>query len=330
MKLIFILVLAVIVLIAVSIAQVYRYIPLVEVKRRARQGDKLSKRLYKVAMFEFSSQFILWLIASVASAGFFVLVTRRSPAWVALTCCLILIWIAYIWIPRSAINIVSTYLAQLFASPLAWVVQRAHPTVQFVKRKISRPKANHTGLYENKDLVDLLVRQEKQADNRIEKIEIDIIKHVMSFNKSKVIDVMTPRRKVMSIESNETLTPVILDELHNSGHRYFPVFQDKPANIVGLLSFEEVANTKSTPRVFSVMNSSPYYVNEEQYLSDLLQLITKANYNLFIVINDKADFSGIVTSKDILGKLVGDEVLSGLKKPDPDEELIVNDFADLQ
>src|ERR1700728_3343448 len=99
-------VLALVVLVTISIAQAYRALPLIELKRRARQGDGSSKALYRVAAYEFSSQFLLWLIASLSSAGFFVLVTRNSPVWLALISSVILIWVAYIWIPRSSINVI--------------------------------------------------------------------------------------------------------------------------------------------------------------------------------------------------------------------------------
>ena len=295
--------LALIVIVLISVAKVYRSIPIIELKRRARAGHEPAKSLYKVASYQTSSQFLLILLATIFSALFFVLVSIKSPVWVAITSCLVLIWLAYIWIPRSPINIISEYLAQKIAIPLAWILQYLHPLF-----KKSNKKPQHTGLYERSDIVALLTKQQKQEDNRIEDFEIDLLKHVLNFSEYKVLDLMTPKRKVHSIPEDETLGPVVLSELHRSGHTYFPIFKSKTDNIIGILGIKGLSVSKNPVNAGEVMDSNIYYVHEEQYLGEALQLVIKTSQELLIVINSHQQYVGIITAREILKLLVGESI----------------------
>jgi CBS domain containing-hemolysin-like protein len=306
MYVILILVVAIVVVILISIAKVYRTIPLIELKRRARAGQEPAKSLYKVASYRYSSQFLLLSLATIASAVLFVILDRRSPSWVAFIANLALIWLAYIWIPRSSINIVSQYMAQILARPIGWVLQYIHPPLNYLHKMKSKPA--HTGLYERADILRLLSAQQKQSDNRIEDFEIDLLKHVVDFGHKRVLNVMTPKRRVHAISVRETLGPIVLSELHKSNHRYFPVYEGKPSNIVGTLGIVSLAGIKMTVGVDEVMNQAIYYVHEEQTLGEVLQIMIRTSQELFIVINSLEEYSGIITAKDILRNLVGEVI----------------------
>lgn len=316
--------LAIVAILLFSVAKVYRSVPLFELKRRARAGNKVAKSLYKVASYQYSSQFVLLLLATVVSAVFFVLISRRSPLWVALIASLVLIWFAYIWVPRSSIDIFSQYLAQICAKPLAWLLQYVHGPFNSVHKRFTKPP--HTGLYEMSDLVRLLAAQQKQNDNRIDKFQIDLLKRVIDFGDIKVFDLMTPKRKVQSISGKEILGPVVLSELHKSGHSHFPVYEGKASNIVGILNIFGLPNSKLTVTVYELMSPSLNYINEEQQASEVLQAIAKTAQDVFIVINSDQDYVGIITARDILKTLVGDFIVGGFDQYD-NREMVANRFA---
>jgi len=319
-----IIVLAVLVILFISIAKVYRSIPLIELKRRARDGQKLAKALYKVASYKYSSQFLLLLMATVASAVFFVLMDKKSPVWVAITADLALIWLAYIWIPRSSINIVSQYFAQILARPLGWALQYIHPI--FTRFHQAGKRSPHTGLYERADIVKLLTVQQKQVDNRIEDFEIDLLKHVVDFGHLRVIDVMTPKRKVHAISGKEVLGPIVLSELHKTEHRYFPVYDEKRSDVIGILSLFGLSNSKLTMTAEEAMSQSIYFVHEEQFLNEVLQVVLRSGQELFIVVNNQGDYTGILTARAILKNLVGEVVTEEFDQYD-NRELVAKRFS---
>lgn len=306
MYIVLILILAVLVMIFISIATVYKSISLVELKRRARNGQHLAKSLYRVASYKYSSQFLLLLLATISATAFFYFVSEKSPVWVALTADFALVWLAYVWIPRGPVNTVSQYLAQILSRPLGWALEYLHPLFKHVHKKTSRMP--HTGLYELSDIVRLLTVQQKQKDNRIDEFEINLLKHVLNFSHYQVVDIMTPKRKVHSISIKDILGPIVLSELHKTGHTHFPVFEGKATNVVGILSIAGYAHTKQSLGVEEVMSQSIYYVHEEQYLSEILQVIIKNSQEMFIVVNRSQEYVGIITAREILKSLVGTEI----------------------
>lgn len=302
--------LALVVLVTISIAQVYRSLPLVELKRRARHGDATSKSLYRVSAYQFSSQFLLWFIASVASAGFFVIVSRQSPIWVSLISSLILIWVAYIWIPRSSINSISRFVAKILAGPISWLLRYVDPTIKRFGHMLGVSGGNHhTRIYEKADIENLLKKQSKQADNRVDTTELEMLKRVLSFNDKKVIDVMTPKRKVTAVELKDNLGPIILTELHKSGQEYFPVYDEKPGDIVGVIDINNIADVSGTKTAQAAMTKSVSYAHEEEKLTSILNVMIKAHHQLFIVVNNHEEYTGVITAKDILSELVGDSII---------------------
>ncbi len=317
-------ILALLVIFFVSIAKVYHSIPLTELKRRARAGEQPAKSLYVVASYEYSSQIFLYLLAAIASTFFFVYVARKSPLWVALVVDLALIWLAYVWIPRSSIGIVSEYLAQVVARPLGWILQYIHPPLKHARKAM--PKSSHTGLYEKSDIVKLLDVQQKQTDNRINEFEIDLLKHALNFGDKQVLDIMTPRRKVKAISVNETLGPIVLSELHKTKHTYFPVYGDKTTDIVGILSIAALTNSRITLKVNEIMSQSLHYVHEEQYLDEALQVIIKSSQEVLVVINSDQEYVGIITAREILKNLVGDVITEEFDNYD-NRELVANRFT---
>ena len=318
-----IIILALLVILFISIAQVYKSIPLIELKRRARAGHEPAKSLYKVASYKYSSQIFLLLLATIAAAFYFVLISRKSPLWVSLISSIALIWLAYVWIPRSSVNIVSQYFAQVLAKPLAWILQYIHPQLKHVHKDFDKPR--HTGLYEREDIVKLLSLQQKQEDNRIDDFEIDLLKHVLDFDRLKVIDLMTPKSKVNAISVKETLGPIVLSELHKTNHTYFPVYENRTSNIVGILGIASLGHSKNTISVDEVMNPSIYYVHEEQNLGEVLQVMIKTSQEIFIVINGDQEYVGIVTAREILKELVGETLTEEFDQYD-NREMVANKF----
>lgn len=329
MYIVTILALAILVLVSVSIAQVYRSLPLIELKRRARHGDGWSKSVYRVAVYKFSAQFLLWLIASLASAVFFVIVSRKSPVWLALTSCVALIWVAFIWIPRSSINLVSEYLAKVLSSPISWLLRHIDPITSFLHETVTKTnKVSHTGIYEKADVIDLLKRQNKQADSRIDPFEIEMMKRLLDFNDKKVIDVMTPKRKVTAVSVNDTLGPIILSELHKSGQVQFPVYDKKVTNIVGVIDISLLTELKQTSTAKSTMTNRIAYAHEEEGLSSLLKTMMKVHQQLFVVINSHEEYTGVITEKAILSELVGEHLAEDFDQHE-NKEAVARRFEDL-
>ena len=79
-------------------------------------------------------------------------------------------------------------------------------------------------LIQSKDeLLEILRHNADEFDN-VHKDELKIAESALTFGDKLVGDHMTPLNTVKFIPESEQLTPVVLGELHDSGHSRFPVF----------------------------------------------------------------------------------------------------------
>lgn len=237
--------------------------------------------------------------------------TRAVPAWIALPGSLGLIWFGFVWIPKTRVNRFSLLVTKAVTPALAGVLRYLHPVVVRVKHLFHRyqPFTKHTGLYEQEDLIDLLKYQANQADNRMSKEQIDIAVHALSFGDKLVREVMTPRRMIKAVSVNEAVGPLLMTELHASGHSRFPVYQDKPDNIVGMLYLRDVVGAKEGGHVKGVINKDLFYLHEEQNLYQALQAFLKTHHHLFLVVNSFEELVGLLTLEDILEQILGKPIV---------------------
>ncbi len=298
-------------LLTISLQRTYRRTPIKELKLRAREGDEIAILLYKAAAYGHSLRAVLWFLIGVFNAAFFLFVVLFSPPWFALTVSAALIWIGFVWLPARDVTRFGTWAATRLAPALAWILNYLHAPIDRVFRfiKSHRPISIHTGLYDKYDLLDLLERQQVQADNRVDRTELEIARRALSFGDLTVSDVMVPRRIVKTVSVSDTLGPVLMSELHDSGYSRFPVYENKKGNIVGTLFLHDVIKAKQGGSVKDVMKKHVNYLHEEQSLADALQAILKTHGHLYVVVNSFEEYAGIVTIEDVFEQIVGSPII---------------------
>lgn len=309
---------ALLALIAVSLQRTYARVPLKELKRRARHGDALSGAMLKAVGYGHSLRAFLWFLVGLTTAGFFVLMGQTAPLWFAITASAILIWIGFVWIPAARVSFISEHLAAWCAPAIAKILQFTDPVAGLITRIIRRlhPIHVHTGLYDRYDLIDLLERQQVQADNRIEQVELSIARHALSFGDDTIGQHMTPRRAVKTVAASDALGPIVMDELYASGHARFPVYDGKKDNIVGTLYLRDLVNAKEGGSIAKLMKHGISYVHEDQSLQDALQAMIKTHHQLFIVVNSFEEFVGIITAEDVLEVIIGSPIIDDFEQYD--------------
>lgn len=298
-------------LLAISLQRTYRSVPVKELKRRARDGDKIALLLHRAAAYGHSLHAVLWFLVGVTNAAFFLLVALYTPWWFALAVSAALIWVGFVWLPNRDVTRYGEWVAAKLAPAFAWLLNYLHPIldrlITFIKRL--RPITIHTGLYDRDDILDLLKRQQDQADNRVERTQLEIASHALTFGDTLIRDAMTPRRVVRMVSTEDTIGPLLMDELHKSGHSRFPVHEGKQDNVVGTLFLHDVMKAKEGGQVRHVMRPKVYYVHEEQTLADALQAILKTRHHLYIVVNSFEEYVGIISIEDIMERIVGKPIV---------------------
>ena len=298
-------VLLIISMLAVVVRKTYFAIPLVELRRRARGGDELANVLYRSVAYDGSLRLLLWIIITFSSSASFVIFARQSPAWLSLLVVTTALWLAFSWIPKSRVTLLGNKITYKVTPSIAWLLNYLHPVLSrgsdFVTRRYAKP---HTGIYQRSDLIELIERQELQSDNRLAVSELAIATRALHFPDRKLADIMIPRKSIRIISGNDTIGPILIDEIHKSGQSVALVRDTPKGPITGWLQFKDL-NINTSGLVSDMMSSKVYYLHESDSLSEALHAFIVTNQSLFIVVNNAEENVGVITVQKILEQLLG-------------------------
>jgi CBS domain containing-hemolysin-like protein len=162
----------------------------------------------------------------------------------------------------------------------------------------------HTRLFERDDMLELLERQQWQTDSRISDEQLEIVKRALLFGERKVVDIVTPRKAVKSVRPDDTLGPVLINELHESRQGYALVRETPKGAFIGTLCVKQLG-LRSSGQVRQVMDNAVYYLHEDDDLGQALHAFFVTNKPVFLVVNSFEEYVGIVTIDSILKELLG-------------------------
>ncbi|MCA9343110.1 CBS domain-containing protein [Candidatus Saccharibacteria bacterium] len=305
------LLLAALLLYAVVLLKTYRNVSAKELKRQARDGDKLAEALYKVVGYGASLDIVLWFVIGISGGLLFVVFADSMPFWLSVFGIASIIWFGFAWLPNTHGTQFGNTLAKYTAGPLHGIINFLYPILSRIERLIGkyRPVTVHTGIYTKDDLIELLKQQKGQLDNRIAKEDILIAQNSLNFGEKFVRDVMTPRRVMSTVSIDENISPVVMEELHKTGHSRFPVYEGKKDNFTGILYMRDMLKKRTGGKVKDLMEKKVYYVHDEDLLTDVLQVFIKTHHHLFLVVNTFEEVVGLISMEDILEQIVGKPII---------------------
>ena len=139
-----------------------------------------------------------------------------------------------------------------------------------------------------------------------------LINHGLAFGDIRVEEVMTPRSAIDSVASTELLGPLVLDDLHKTGHSRFPVIDQDIDHVVGVLHIRNLlvlGSGKDTQTAEQAMEPRVFYINQSQTLDHALAAFLKSHHHLFIVVNEYRETVGLLSLEDVIETLLGREIV---------------------
>lgn len=298
-------------LLTISLQRTYGSVPIKELKRRARGGDTAAAALHRAASYGTSLRALLWVMIILFAALFSVQVAEQTADWFAVVATGLLLWTGFVWLPAQEATRIGVWIAGTIAPVFERILQYIHPIINKIAGFLGkhRPVIVHTGLYSKDDLLELFARQKIQSDNQVDEQALELAQHSLQFADKKVADILIPRRVVKSVAASDTIGPVVMTDLHNSGFSRFPVYEGKQDNIVGVLYLRDLVRAKTGGTVQKLMSKQVCYIHEEQPLSEALQAILQTHQQLFVVVNGFEEYVGIVIIEDIMEEIVGKQIV---------------------
>jgi len=289
--------------------KVYRSVPAMELKRRARAADSRSAKLHKVTAYGKLVYVHLWFWGT---AGFVTLAvwSARTDWWLAAAVIAIASWLV-VWVKFPASGWAGG-LAAFTAPVYSRLLYYLDPLLSLLSRLFPSDLPQHTGLYERRDLMELLGNQHKQIDNRIPESDLKIAYNSIIFGDKTVGKIMTPLKRVKTVGANDTIGPLLMDELHKSGFSRFPVVKDTSKSakleVVGTLYLNDLIGYEGGGKVKDLASKGTKFINEDVNLRQALSAFLKTHHHLLVVVNNFEEMVGVISLEDVLEQILGKKI----------------------
>ena len=130
---------------------------------------------------------------------------------------------------------------------------------------------------------------------------------IMNFDNHTVQDLMIPKDKMVFVNQQEILGPLILDKLYKSGFTIFPVVDNKH-KVKGIIHTDSL-NTleiKKTDRADKYLDPNFSYLNINDSLQTAVKKINQTSNCHFLVLGNDNSLAGFFTIQILLDYLLGE------------------------
>ncbi len=140
----------------------------------------------------------------------------------------------------------------------------------------------------------------------IQQEEREMIENIFEFDNTTAEDVMVHRTDMVLLDVEDT-PEEILATIESSGLSRFPVYENEPDDIIGILNVRDyLLNTqRSDPRALRELLRQPYFVPETVRTDRLFRDMQAKKVHLAIVVDEYGGTAGLVTMEDLLEEIVG-------------------------
>ncbi|OGF52726.1 MAG: hypothetical protein A2Z21_08070 [Candidatus Fraserbacteria bacterium RBG_16_55_9] len=200
--------------------------------------------------------------------------------------------------------------------PFIWLLDRASQLAlqaAGIRRELTEPGRLHS----LEDLKQQFTEGKKRG--LLGRQQEEMLHRVLELAEREVKEVMTPRPEIVSLEEHQTFAD-LLNIFKEASHARFPVYRERPENIVGFVAIRDVLKTISEDLhalkkpIGSLMHPIRY-VPENKTVSTLFAQMQRDRIPVIAVVNEYSDTVGIVTldglAEEIVGQL-GDELAEPL------------------
>ncbi len=287
-----------------------RRLPVRELQHRSKQShDRPAKAFYLLSAFGSFGQFSLWLISSLSLAGF-LYITFGNSWWAGFLSVIIATVIIAAW-HQNGTSGWAWSIAGTTASLLAKLLKPIKPLSDAFNRATNRFSRTEipAQLYGKQDLLKLLKSQSRQPDNSIAESELRRAVASLEFGEKKVSQVMLPNRKAKWLEANELISPTVMDELHQTGQKYFALTKSAKApkpEIIGTLYIGDLLHHLDKPaRLKDLMKPGAYFINESASLEQALGAFMKTGTQLLLAVDGRQTITGLLPVDSLIKEALG-------------------------
>ena len=192
-------------------------------------------------------------------------------------------------------------LLSVAASPLVWFLGFSTDAVL----RLLRVRPNEEPPVSEQE-IGLLLEEGARA-GVLEEEEKDLVGRALRLDDRPVRELMTPRPKITWLDADGSLEEQWRRAVE-SRHSYYPVARGDLDEMLGVASIKDAIPRAMTGAPEELLGSlrRPALVSQEAPASRLLEAFKRSGLPLVLVIDERGNLEGLVTTTDVLEALVGD------------------------
>lgn len=149
------------------------------------------------------------------------------------------------------------------------------------------------------------------------KDERRLVEAVLTLKERPVREIMVPKDKIVYVNSNELLGPLVLDQLYRSKLLHFPVKNAKN-EVVGAIHTASLNSleVKESFRAGEILDPNIYYIRDDYTMTDALDTFLRNGCHFCLVVNNYGKVVGMVNFSDLTMEIFGDLKIDDFQRDD--------------
>jgi putative hemolysin len=187
--------------------------------------------------------------------------------------------------------------------PLAWLLEKV---LNILLRIFGIKPFDLTDNVTEEEIISMV--NEGQEQGVLDAGEVEMISNIMELGDKEAQDIMTPKKKIIAVNSDVSLEEALHFMLSEKYSRY-PLYEGNRDNIIGILHMKDVISAyiseelKNKP--VSEIAREPYFVPDTMNINILFHDMQLKNIHIAIVIDEYGQTAGLVAMEDFLEEIVG-------------------------
>lgn len=213
-------------------------------------------------------------------------------------------------IPKSIAQALNNPLASLLwlANGIFYIMGPVAKPLLAIAHRITRqhndPADEHiVSEQEIRFLIDYI-----QKKGLMEEDKTHMLQNIFRMENTHVKEILIPKSDIISIDVNSSVEQILqLFQLHK--HSRFPIFENSPENIIGILYQKDLflsLHEKSEDFALKQLIKPIIFVPDSLKVSELLKEFKRQHIHMAMVIDEYGSTIGLVTLEDTLEEIVGD------------------------
>ncbi len=299
------------------------------IRKQAEEGDKNSKKVIK--FLDNPGTFLATIQVGVTLAGFLssafaannfagkaasLIDPSGTKSW-AEPLCTVLITVILSYFSLVLGELVPKRVAQTYPEKWSFTAARivrffgiiANPFVKFLTFSTNTilrmfkidPDDNDKEVTEEE--IRMMVDVGSESGN-IEDAEKEMIENVFEFNDKEVSEIMTHRKKIVSLPIDAPFDEV-MKIAKNERYTRIPIYRETIDDIEGILHIKDLLGVTEETFNLNKLMRAPLFVHETRKISTLFNEMKTCGMQMAVILDEYGGTMGICTIEDMIEELVG-------------------------